>query len=434
MFTIDFADHSIISHFFPLLNVSAVQYRAWNCDPSTPYAIVVMEMCYDVCPGGYYGDTMLVTCEACWPTCETCTGAGIDNCLTCWAWSFRTQQGGRCECVGLGVYDAGVNICGTCSYTCETCTESASYCLSCGSGTHRTFAGNNCACEPYYADNSTAICASCSALISGCIKCSSKTVCTACNTAGNWVLSAGKCNCTTGFYKSSFGVCSPCSYTCKTCNLISQNCTACPASSFRTLDQSLTTWSCPCNTNYLDNSTASCVPCSSFLPGCAACTLSTLCDTCNTANFFQPSGNGCECISKYYLSGSACLPCDVQCEECDTLSSNCTTCPAVAHRTPNGNTCPCDYGYVEDGTVVCQKCDVAVIGCVECVAVGVCVLCDSTKGFYLNSMDDKCYCPVKFYVDNTGKCEPCEMRCEECSVLATNCTSCPGGVHRTLTG
>lgn len=178
----------------------------------------------------------------------------------------------------------------------------------------------------------------------------------------------------TGYYLST-GACAQCSYTCAGCDILKSNCTSCPASSFRTL----TTNQCPCDAGYVDNGTAVCVTCNSFMNGCSSCSSKTTCTACDTSNLFSLSTGKCICPSGYHSTPTTCSACN------STLTSFCLTCSSASICTSCqspwtvvSGSCSCPAGYTLDTAGNCTGCP---IGCATC-SNAACLTC--VTGFELN--------------------------------------------------
>lgn len=151
---------------------------------------------------------------------------------------------------------------------------------------------------------------------------------------------------------------------------------------------------------------------------------------------FEPTLEGlCSCVPHYYAtSPTVCQECSLTCYECSILSTNCTSCPASSHRTLIGETCPCDLGYVHSGVVICQPCSTYLVGCVSCKSTSICTACQATGNFQLSTTNHNCSCISNYYQTATNTCSLCSFRCQECSKIVSNCTSCPISSHRILLG
>lgn len=105
-----------------------------KCDtcPSNAVLDAVTQIC--VCPTSYQWDPNAVnSCIACHYSCVTCSLPTISTaCSTCNnVSSHRVKVNTSCQCWN-GYYDGGSSVCGTCNYKCLTCTgSSSSACSTC---------------------------------------------------------------------------------------------------------------------------------------------------------------------------------------------------------------------------------------------------------------------------------------------------------------
>lgn len=374
------------------------------------------------CVPGYYYDSVILACSLCDYTCDTCNGVST-SCTGCPTASSRTLNTiNSCPC-NSGYTDTGVPVCQSCSslmtgclvcsapavctncdvnfqvnalhlcecqpgyylhlmtssclpchYSCDTCVTLSTHCMSCPTGSHRSFAPNTCACDPGYTNVGVTVCQSCSSLLTGCLTCSSSAACTGCDTVNHYVLSlaTNTCYCASGYYFDTIGGnCQPCSYSCLTCDVLASNCTTCLA------HRSLTTMNtCPCDPGYTETGVAMCPTCLSLMAGCLFCSSSIVCTTCDSTNYFQLSAttHQCSCIvGYYYASGTR------TCVSCSTLSSACTSCfsSSICTNCVNGyslvaGACHCPVGKYVSGSLcllcpsTCTVCTIA--GCSSCVS------------------------------------------------------------------
>lgn len=112
------------------------------------------------------------SCEACHPSCETCTGATTADCTSCSGQLVLQREGlsitGQCtsECAA-GTAANEENVCVACSGSCLECSspQDASSCTACASGAYLTAAGSCVAVCPAgtYANAAEGRCLTCSA-------------------------------------------------------------------------------------------------------------------------------------------------------------------------------------------------------------------------------------------------------------------------------
>lgn len=90
------------------LNFSTWNNRIRTCPDPYIYFLESQNLCYDICPDGYYTNATYNFCTACHYSCMTCTGKLSTNCVDCT--STRTLSSTSCPC-SAGYYDAGVADC-----------------------------------------------------------------------------------------------------------------------------------------------------------------------------------------------------------------------------------------------------------------------------------------------------------------------------------
>jgi len=115
-----------------------------ECITCKPTLLYLEGSCLAACLNGYYANTTNNTCLLCHTNCKTCAGSAADNdCATCGNGLFllRNTVGngvvtrGRCEnaCPATGFYInlAGAS-CDACATGCESCSGTgATQCLTC---------------------------------------------------------------------------------------------------------------------------------------------------------------------------------------------------------------------------------------------------------------------------------------------------------------
>ncbi|XP_012252633.2 furin-like protease 2 isoform X2 [Athalia rosae] len=204
-------------------------------------------------------------CKRCHSTCESCSGATRDSCITCQETLFL--QGKKCvsQCED-GFYSitqpANRALCVPCLHTCKTCASRLN-CTTCQDNLQLQSGECRSSCaEGYYSDRGQ--CAKC---YLSCKTCSGprRDQCVTC--PKGWQLAAGECHpeCPEGFFKSNFG-CQKCHHYCKTCRGEGPlECTSCPAHSM--LEGGLC-MEC-LGAQYYDSLTQLCKTCH---PSCQRCT------------------------------------------------------------------------------------------------------------------------------------------------------------------
>ena len=214
---------------------------------------------------------------------------------------------------------------------------------------------------------------------------------------------------------------------------------------------------CPCPARqWRNNSTRLCEDCGL---GCATCTNSTTCTTCDSGfnnssgTCTCPSGqvpvessanDSCQaCRSDQFINGEACADCGANCLTCGNAFNTCDSC-AATFEVSNGQ-CVCPTGTVESngaciscpsGTFLngtsCSACDSK---CATCDNSTTCLTCGQN---YLDTpVDGICQCPegsadnqtgcsacdADQYI-NGGLCVDCGQGCTDCNADGSACTSC----------
>jgi len=144
--------------------------------------------------------------------------------------------------------------------------------------------------------------------------------------------------------------------------------------------------------------------CESCNYGCASCSSSEFCTSCD---------------SGFYLSGSQCLTiiCPYECSSCSSsevctscntgyypLGNQCLSCATNCNSCSSADICEsCDQGFFLNGAS-CQACS---NGCNECDEFATCLVCD--QGYYMGS--------------NGDTCSACENGCTTCTD-SSSCVVC----------
>jgi hypothetical protein len=162
------------------LRTHMISFLFQGCLSTTPYLHQPNNFCYDVCPSGYYENTVTLTCSPCPYDCNQCgTGGACTSCSN--TTHHREASGSRCVPVE-GYYDTGVAVAATCDSSCKTCSGTSTNCTSCNSGT--TLSNNSCVCASGYVLSGGNCVIDCSA-VDKCLSCivnSSRIDCTQCIT------------------------------------------------------------------------------------------------------------------------------------------------------------------------------------------------------------------------------------------------------------
>lgn len=268
-------------------------------------------------------------CALCYAnsTCKSCyiAGSGYTPNVTYDGYVYSSTDG-RCltEC-GNGYFTNTLGVCAPCDVTCEKCSVSSTSCTSCNtSSSYNKFDAVNKACLTacpigFYADSSST-CVACSNTCRTCAVIS--TNCTSC--IGVLYLSGTTCvdssSCGYGKYANSLtNNCSLCGVSCTTCLGSANNCTACSAGYIylNNLTLTNTTFACTniCPTGTVNDTVHGCY----CQAPCATCvTTIDKCLSCTTGNNLL--NNVClpTCPSSTYASGGSCVSCPANCDSCSS--------------------------------------------------------------------------------------------------------------------
>ena len=334
--------------------------------------------CVQTCPDGYWGDSSSKTCKLCFNTasptdimknCKTCFGGNNNQCTSCESGTYLYSNSNSNTCLGGcpgGWYPDTLTLsCKLCFQsssassvpnTCATCTgPNNNQCVTCLSGFYWDPLTSTCinpCSDGYYADASSQQCKRCfqassstssprscqtcsGALESNCLSCSS----------GEYLLpSTSSClsTCPAGTYpRTDINWCGNCyqaasddviEKSCATCNgWKPTNCLTCPSETYYYPQNSTCLSSCPGGT-YYDTNLLSCQPCyqtdSNYI-GCLTCTgpMYTQCTSCADGLFYFEQngtcGTTCPCGSGYFYSSTTkqCGTCYPGCEYCTSSNS-----------------------------------------------------------------------------------------------------------------
>ena len=211
-----------------------------SCSPSATLRYLLLQMCWSVCPGGYYANDTSSTCNVC-PTDLNCGNCSYDantttvKCTTCSYGYFFTTSTSTCAstCASNEYANRGNNSCISCDALCLTCNgPGSSYCSSCNSSYYYIYnvSGGYCidACNASGYVLSGSNCLACD---STCATCSgvSESQCASCPT--NNYLSSGYCRfvCPPAAYPNTANnQCDNCDGSCTFCfGPTINNCTGC---------------------------------------------------------------------------------------------------------------------------------------------------------------------------------------------------------------
>ncbi|KAM7391946.1 hypothetical protein PAMP_022592 [Pampus punctatissimus] len=162
-------------------------------------------------------------CQKCHKFCQSCSGPGIDHCLSCNKPSFLLNDTCVQKCpVGYYAEDKEERVCEGCHFSCKSCTGRHSLqCVTCKPGffKHGSSCVETCS-ESHFGNTSTMVCERCDP---SCNKCSGQgnRNCLSCRDGYVYLRQSGQCleRCPSSYYHDSWSkTCQKCHPTCKTCN------------------------------------------------------------------------------------------------------------------------------------------------------------------------------------------------------------------------
>ncbi|KAI4457760.1 proprotein convertase subtilisin/kexin-related [Holotrichia oblita] len=331
--------------------------------------------CVSTCPPRSYSDAQGL-CQPCHESCNTCTGPGQNNCLSCSPGHVRVLDLDVClqQCPEGYFEDYLEKTCIPCQPNCASCQDRPDHCTSCDH--HLLLHQNQCSAS-----------------------------------------------CPDNTYETEDYSCAPCHNSCETCRgSNSSQCVSCTPDKF---------WydgrcnkDCPAH-HYADHHQRECIECP---PGCSECN-STTCISClddwtvNSKGRCVPHGSD-RCDVDQYSDGDLCKPCHSTCETCDGPTEHaCLTCghPLVLQRTRC--VAECDKGSFHDKSK--RSCAPCVHTCAQCVSKANCTQC--IGGLQLQNGECLTTCSRGYYSDR-GSCMRCYISCETCSGPGHDqCVTCPPG-------
>ncbi len=175
--------------------------------------MVSTSICYDICPVGYYGNTVSWTCQPCLYDCYECTTS--TTCSVCNSTlHFRIMNNSTSRCIPLvGYYDDGLNhavalpcnssLCLECTgpTTCTSCQPGkfkvGSVCNSCPVNCANCTNSTVCVgCMVPYSLSGTICVLNCSLAVANCTSCivnGSTVTCQTCSTGLSYISANNSC-------------------------------------------------------------------------------------------------------------------------------------------------------------------------------------------------------------------------------------------------
>jgi hypothetical protein len=442
-----------------------------------------------LCPPGTAVDISTGKCVAprCHPSCATCKGLGVGDCLTCT--SSAMLQYGRCICQpGMYMIYTGTSkgTCSFCHFVCQECIGPAPYqcskcmvnailsssgycictqsyfmapsfptptckltrchitCLTCGSD---SAASNNCSTckdnavlsrdrtcicvQGYYMNVSTGTCSPCHARCLNCVG-PEENSCTLCK-PNSYLENSGSCSCIKGYYYTSplSNQCSlaQCDPSCETCwGVLPTECLTCRPGKKLTVQGT-----CECTTNsFIDPVSQNCLLCHSTCHTCIGPN-ELDCETCLPNAVLTLTG--CRCLQGYYFDPStlSCQMCDGSCQSCSgSLPTNCKSCRegmTLILSTATEGECKILSPYTSsNGLAVNTQCHLT---CLDCSAPGP-YSCTKCRNYATLLTDGSCQCISDMKMNPlTGECQPivCHKACKSCAEPSSDgCIDCEIGM------
>lgn len=211
-----------------------------SCSPTATLRYLLLNMCWSVCPGGYYAETSRSSCTLC-PVNLNCGNCTMDNttlivkCTSCAYGYFYQTNTSTCVffCEPNQFSNKGNNTCINCDASCATCDgPGSSYCTSCPNTTLYTTNVTGGYCISNCSSSQTRSGANCLPCDKTCLTCggTSSNQCTSCPN-GTFLSSTSYCRyvCPGGTYPNTLlNRCSNCDGSCTNCfGPTINNCTAC---------------------------------------------------------------------------------------------------------------------------------------------------------------------------------------------------------------
>ena len=390
-----------------------------SCQPP-PNGYVVHDQCIEKCPKGTFKNEDNV-CELCNIKCATCS-KNPENCLSCREPYFHDGTGCAVTCPDGRYPNSTVRHCLDCSNDCMTCSERADRCSSC----RRPLLHNGTRCSSTCPDNMYRKEYSC-VKDCGLRHYTSNKVCHACPLNCLVCTSASKCKaCEYGFVLTKQGKCD------SKCSANEYWTTIDPKTVGVNLPLRLSSvqgyrykgrleikhqgqWGTICNDDWSDKNAK--VACRQLMLGPPVQNLYLRYSSFKELN-----------ISRIWLDDVNCEGTEetlADCKHNDWGQMNCVHSEDVNIEcsSPGISKCEskCPPAYFINGTV-CVPCS---LNCVSCI--GTPNNCSTCKEGYYHTNDSTCRadCPIGFYNGTDRECKPCHSSCLSCEgPNEDQCTSC----------
>ncbi|CAD8161586.1 unnamed protein product [Paramecium octaurelia] len=399
-----------------------------NCTSCGFMKIISNTKC--ICIDGTYLSNVDNKCNSCNFTCETCFGQG-SFCMSCSSDKNRMLDNTNHACICKAGYydDAVLNSCIQCEQTCLTCFGISTYCTQCDSSLNLALDfQNRCVCKSgYFFNLLSKLCEICDF---SCVECLTLTQCLTCEQITRYLdTDTSKCLCKDRFYEAKknnvqvlriINILECHSSSCKTCEIQSNKCLTCELTNFRVFQMN----TCPCVDGYYDVGIEVCQKCSDVCQICK--TSSTKCYACYPNHLRVLNQNSCTCFPGYFDNGQLiCEKCSNACKTCKSQRDYCTSCDVDQGRLDQSiiHKCPCVSNFYQDPNETCQKCHIKCSGCVN--ERNNCVSCKYVQGSNRLTISSQCNCKDGYYDDDLQIiCKKCNNRCKTCESTPNHCLKC----------
>eukprot|EP00386_Alphamonas_edax_P013235 GDKI01040936.1.p1 GENE.GDKI01040936.1~~GDKI01040936.1.p1 ORF type:complete len:639 (+),score=183.78 GDKI01040936.1:91-2007(+) len=371
--------------------------------------------CLDTgCNAGSFCDAGSGACQACHASCKTCSGAGVQACVTCHSDSFLAAGG----------------VCGECSAECASCEGRGDVCTACPDG--KVLDGGKCVgcrssenCGRNSFCNSSQECERCSDNCATCM--GTNSTCITCypgfhlSHAGPTCISCtdGSEHCADNEFCADNGACTDCHPSCATCSGIQETqCLTCPDGSTLAHD-------------------GTCVPCEPACKSCMAGNPGACTECADPLLHLGVDTHECvECLDNSHCNQGSmcnttkrvCEACTAPCAKCSEAVDKCDACVAGMQLDVKRHKCTtCS----ETGCPDSQFCDIPSGACKVCHPS--CLTCTGEVASQCQTCADQTYLTASSG-GNGWECKECSAPCRTCKGANNKCVSCIDGYYLTPDG
>ncbi|EAR93932.2 H-type lectin domain protein (macronuclear) [Tetrahymena thermophila SB210] len=378
-----------------------------------------------------YSTYKMNSCSPCHSSCYSCSGPQNTNCNSCHSNQYYDETNNVCLdnqpnqtfCQQVNKNSQSYQSCQPCNQTCKTCSGGGiNQCITCSENYPYSY-NRLCVNDQQvgvFCDNVTKTCKDC--LISNCKKCDSTLQqCLLC--IDTWYLFNNTCynSKQDHTYCDNNNICQLCDQSkCVNCIDSLDKCTQCQNGQYllENVCYSSQQQYTFCNYNQILIQ-YDCVRCSQ---NCSKCSgqQSNQCSECLAGKYFN--NNQCfdnQQTGTYCDSNLICYPCDKSCQECTAgMDNNCTSCFKNQYLYQNTCSSTKQSGTYCDQNLVCKDCDLK--KCVTCVdAPDKCTSCQNDQylfnGVCYNNQPDKTFCLDLQNNEIFKRCSACFQSCANCS-------------------